>query len=149
MIYKITFVSNDKYELSFQGHKKIVSLSFLQTHLKPHKLEELEIRRFTSVRDNWTFKDEVNTDEAEIDNSHFELVGKATFPGGYVAEKSKYSGLYELWNYSVETGWRFVSYIFHLESVDTFITEDRSWLKFKKKLKKSMPEVELGIPDKK
>ena len=63
--------------------------------------------------------------------------------------KSKYTGLYELWNYSVETGWRFVSYIFHLESVDTFITEDRSWLKFKKKLKKSMPEVELGIPDNK
>lgn len=149
MIYKITFVSDDKYELLYQGHKKIVSLSFLQDHLKPYKLEELEMRRFTSVRDTWNFEDEINLDDKEIDNSHFEAIGKVTFPGGYVAEKSKYSGLYELWHFSVEVGWRFVSYVFHLESVDTLITEDKSWIKFKKKLKKSMPEVELGIPNKK
>jgi len=149
MIYKIQKISEENYELLFQGNKKQVNLNFLKVKLKPYKLTELLENGETSVRDNWNIEESVEQPvSVEKDQKEAkEIPKKWAFGDGYEAIVSKHENLYELWQYKVDLGWRFVSYLFHLESADILIKEDKSWQKYKKKLKRNMAEVELGRPE--
>lgn len=149
MIYKIRKISNEEYELAFQGNKKQVNLNFLEDKLKPYKLTELLENGETSVRDNWNIVEfvEQSVVTEEIQKETKEAPKKWAFEDGYEAIISKHENLFELWQYKVDLGWRFVSYLFHLESADILIKEDKSWQKYKKKLKRNMAEVELGRPE--
>ena len=141
MIYKIKRISEDTYEVSFQNQTVEVDYLFLSDKLKPHKKDELSKEGITSVRDTWIFPDNVQQQKVDIKN-------KETFqyPHGYQVESSKHEGLYELWHWGSNGGWRFVAYLFHLESVETLIREDKSWVKYSKSLKKNLIEVNLGKP---
>lgn len=142
MIYRIKRILEDTYEVSFQNQTVEVDYSFLSDKLKPYKKDELSREGKTSVRDTWTFPDNVQQ-QHKVD-----IKSKETFqyPYGYQVESSEHEGLYELWHWGSNGGWRFVAYLFHLESVETLIREDKSWVKYSKSLKKNLIEVNLGKP---
>lgn len=146
MIYKIQKISEENYELLFQGNKKQANLNFLKDKLKPYKLTELLENGETSVRDNWNIEESAEQ-PVSVEKEAKETPKKWAFGDGYEAIISKHENLFELWQYKVDLGWRFVSYLFHLESADILIKEDKSWQKYKKKLKRNMAEVELGRPE--
>lgn len=141
MIYKIKNIKENVYEVSFRGQKVVVDYQFLYDKLKSYKKDELARDGEISTRGDWTFPENQQTPEVN-------LADKKTFqyPHGYVVESSKHEGLYELWHWGSDGGWRFVAYLFHLESVETLIKEDRSWIKYSKSLKKNLVEVNLGKP---
>lgn len=141
MIYKIKRISEDTYEVSFQNQTVEVDYSFLSDKLKPHKKDELSREGITSVRDTWIFPDNVQQQKVDMKNKEI-----FQYPHGYQVESSKHEGLYELWHWGSNGGWRFVAYLFHLESVETLIREDKSWVKYSKSLKKNLIEVNLGKP---
>lgn len=149
MIYKIKKLSEEKYELLFQGNRDYVNLNFLEERLKPYKLTELLENGETSVRDNWNLGESAESQVVieETDKEEKESPKKWAFGDGYEATVSKHENLFELWQYHTDLGWRFVSYLFHLDSASTLIKEDKSWLKYKKKLRRNVAEADLRQPE--
>ena len=149
MIYKIKFLRDDIYEVAFQGQKIEKSLEYLKSKMSSYKYAELMVNQQTSVRDDWGDLSEPKVEVVAKSADDTRRLGPGEnmrFPDGYSAISSKHENLYELWQWRTAGGTRFVAYFFNLESINTLIDEDKSWLKYNKQLKKNLIEAELGVP---